>query len=263
MLSKILEYKKLELQYRRRQVSLKELQKRVGDTEPAVTFLKNFDADLNLICEVKKASPSAGILRVDYDPVRLAWDYRDHGAKALSVLTDEKFFQGHLNDLIAIKKSLGNVCPILRKDFTLHEYHIFEARAFGADAVLLIVAALDFYQLQDYLQIAKELGMAALVEIHDELEWQTAQKLPSLEILGINNRNLQTLETNVETTKRLLPLVQAACHRSPLTVISESGLSQKQTLQELQAMGVHGFLIGESLLKEKKPGEKLQELLKK
>lgn len=274
MLDKILDYKKLELEHIRRRVSLKDVQKKAYDAEPGKPLLKRFDDGVNIIAEVKKASPSAGIIREDFNAVDIATIYAENGAKALSVLTDENFFKGSLENLIRIKAHFNKIhedpLPLLRKDFTLGEYHVFEARGAGADAILLIVAALDDYQLKGYQEIAVELGLTVLVEVHDKDELDRALKIkPAL--LGINNRNLKTFETSVQTTKDLKKhldetykflLPYAGSDAKPPRVISESGIKDRDTILDLQKNGIDGFLIGESLMREKDFGAKLQNLIK-
>lgn len=273
MLDKILDYKKLELEHIRRRVSLKDVQKKAADAGPAKPLLSRFDDGINIIAEVKKASPSAGVIREDFNAIDIATIYAESGAKALSVLTDEKFFKGSLENLIRIKAHFQKIhqdpLPILRKDFTLGEYHIFETRGAGADAILLIVAALDDFQLKDYQEIASELGLTVLVEVHDKDELDRALKIkPAL--LGINNRNLKTFETDIQTTKELKVhldetykylLPYANGNAKPPRVISESGLKDRDTILDLKKSGVDGFLIGESLMREKDFGAKLKNLI--
>lgn len=255
MLKKIIEYKRLELEYKKRQVSVQDVRFKALDNEPARPFLKNFKKnDINIIAEVKKASPSAGVIRADFKPVEIAKIYEENGAKAISVLTDEKFFQGHLDYLTNIKKSVS--LPILRKDFTIDEYHIYEGRAAGADAMLLNLNILDDYEISDFHALVLDLGMMPLLEVRDQKEWERARKLP-LQLLGINNRYLDTFDVDIQTTLRLLKHVS-----KNIPVISESGLKDHETLVKLQAEGVAGFLIGESLVKEKDIGKKLRELAK-
>ena len=253
-LKEIIEYKKQELEARKRKASFQDQQKKAGDTAPALSFLQNFTNEkINIIAEVKKASPSKGVIREDFKPVDIAMMYEEGGASSLSVLTDENFFMGHLDYLTQIRQMVK--LPLLRKDFTLSEYHIFEARGAGADAVLLNANVLDDHQLKDYNDLATELGMTALMEIHDEDEWNRVKDLP-LKLLGVNNRYLDTFGVDTETTDRLLPLFP-----KDLPVISESGLKDHETLARLKEKGVAGFLIGETLMKAKSPGAKLKELI--
>jgi indole-3-glycerol phosphate synthase len=243
ILNKIVDYKRGELEHARRQISIKDVRNMACDSEPARNFLAGFNkTDLNIIAEVKKASPSAGVIRKFFDPVAIARSYEEGGAKALSVLTDEHFFQGHLDYLNAIKKVVK--LPALRKDFTLDQYQIYEARAAGADAILLIVAILEEQQIKDYVQLAFELGMTALVEVHDARELEMAVNAKA-KLLGVNNRDLRTFTTNIETTLELL----ARCPKE-IPLISESGLKDHDTLTKLHKAGAFGFLIGESFMRE-------------
>jgi indole-3-glycerol phosphate synthase len=254
ILKKIVAHKRLELEAARRKVSLQDVRKMADDTALALPFLGQFSkTDINIIAEVKKASPSAGVIREDFDAVKIAHLYEDNGAQALSVLTDEKFFQGHLDFLRKIRKAVK--LPVLRKDFTIDEYQIYEGRAAGADAILLIAAVLDDLQLSDYHELVIELGMTPLVEVHDSAELTRAAFLP-LKLLGVNNRNLKTFVTTLDTT---LDLQEKAPPGVP--VISESGLKDHATLLRLKEAGVSGFLIGETFMRANDIGKKLREML--
>jgi indole-3-glycerol phosphate synthase len=211
-------------------------------------------AGRQIIAEIKKASPSRGVIRTDFDPAIHAREYQLAGAACISVLTDGPFFQGSLGDLEAAR---GNCSiPLLRKDFVIDRYQIVEARAYGADAILLIVAALSPEQLSDLLAVATAEGLDALVEVHDERELETALAAGS-RLIGVNNRNLKTFVTSSEVTRRLVPLVPRG-----VTLISESGLGAAAELSELEAVGVHGFLIGETFMASDSPGERLASLLR-
>lgn len=253
-LKKIIEYKKEELASRRRKVSLKDVQLKADDAPPAWPFLAGFkEGEVNIIAEVKKASPSAGIIRSDFSPVNIAILYEEFGARAISVLTDENFFKGSLDFLTRIKQHVS--LPCLRKDFTLDEYHVFEARGAGADAVLLIAAVLDKPQLKDYHKLIEELGMTPLVEVHDEKDLAKVQSIPP-KLIGINNRNLHTFETSLDTSLELSSKTPEGA-----TLISESGLKSHQDLVDLTAVGFSGFLIGEALMREEDVGGKLKEFI--
>ncbi|MFA5515133.1 MAG: indole-3-glycerol phosphate synthase TrpC [Desulfuromonadales bacterium] len=206
-----------------------------------------------VIAEVKKGSPSKGIIRSDFDPVAIAEIYQKNGAACLSVLTDQNFFCGHLNYLGHIREAVG--LPLLRKDFICDVYQIFEARAYGADAVLLIAAMLDPLQLRDFAAQAAELQLDVLLEVHDEAELALALQT-DCELIGINNRSLHTFVTDLTTTERLLPLVPA-----DRFVVAESGIHSRDDLLRLQRSGARGFLVGESLMRETDIGLKLRELL--
>lgn len=195
---------------------------------------------VSLIAEIKRASPSKGPLRPDLDPVALALEYEAHGAAAISVLTDEHYFQGSLDDLRAVRRRAS--LPLLRKDFVLEPYQVYEARAAGADAVLLIVAALSDGDLRALHHLITTLGMAALVEVHDGVELQRALKVAPA-IVGVNNRDLHTFEVNLDTTARLRPLVPAG-----VILVSESGVHNRADVARLAAIGADAMLIGEALV---------------
>lgn len=253
ILKKIVDYKILELESRRRKVSIQDMRSKSRDVESSRPFWGHFNpAEINIIAEIKKASPSAGVIREDFEPTELAHVYEDNGARAISVLTDENFFQGSLRYLVQVKSAVQ--LPVLRKDFTLSEYDIFEARAHDADAILLIAAILDDFQLRDYNQLAAELGMQALVEVHGVDEYQRCKSL-SVDVVGVNNRDLQTFKTNTQTTLDVLELSEGK-HR----LVSESGLSDPGMLSRLQQRGVYGFLIGEALLRQKNVAAELRRL---
>lgn len=253
-LTKIIDYKKQELEHIRRKVTLQDVRLKAQDAGPARDFLGVVRGEgTRIIAEVKKASPSGGVIRSNFDPVKIAQMYEENGAAALSVLTDEHFFQGRLEHLTEIRARLK--LPLLRKDFTFNEYQIHESRGAGADAVLLIVRILDDPQLKDFLDLSREIGMSALVEVHDEKDLERAAKIGA-GLIGINNRDLDTLKVDLETSLRL---GQKAPRSAVL--VSESGISTRKNLESLQAAGIHVYLIGESLLREEDPGKKLKELL--
>jgi indole-3-glycerol phosphate synthase len=216
------------------------LQRRVARAEPAV------------IAEVKRASPSRGVIREDFHPAQIAGSYRDGGAACLSVLTDVDFFQG--SD--AFLKEAREACdlPVLRKDFTVDPYQVVEARAIGADAVLLIVAALSDEQMDELARTAREVGLDVLVEVHDRVELERALALPT-PLIGINNRDLHTFETRLETTLELLPHIPR-----DRIVVTESGIHSRDDVARMRAHEVHAFLVGEAFMRAAEPGEKLREL---
>jgi indole-3-glycerol phosphate synthase len=213
---------------------------------------------IRLIAEVKKASPSKGLLKPDFDPVRLARAYADGGAAAISVLTEEPHFQGSLSHLESIACDLAQRSrrpPLLRKDFIFDRYQIFEARVHGADAVLLIAAILESDQLFDLIAQANGLGMQALVEVHDAKELAGALEAGA-SIVGINNRDLRTFHTDLATTQRLVQAIPAGCVR-----VSESGIQSRQDLAALRSWGVDAVLVGEALVTAKDPSAKMRELI--
>ena len=206
-----------------------------------------------LITEIKKASPSAGLIRPDFDAVALAHTYVDAGATCLSVLTDEPFFQGCAQDLKAVRAAVG--LPILRKDFILEPWQVYESRLMGADCILLIMAALSDNQARELEEIARALDMDVLVEVHDERELERACGLQT-QLMGINNRNLKTLQTDLETTVKLAPLVP-----SERFLIAESGIRSHDDVIRLCEAGARSFLVGESLLRHSDVGAATRELL--
>jgi indole-3-glycerol phosphate synthase len=204
-----------------------------------------------VIAEIKRASPSKGLLRDNVDAAAVARDYAEAGAAAISVLTDEQYFRGSLADLEAVRAAVD--CPALRKDFVIDPVQLLEGRAAGADAALLIVAALEDTQLRELLAVCSEYRLDALVEVHTREELDRALAAGA-EIVGINNRDLNTFQTDIEVTRALLP------HTQGRTVVSESGLEDAATIRSLAATGVHGFLVGEALMRAPDPGEALRKL---
>jgi indole-3-glycerol phosphate synthase len=205
-----------------------------------------------VIAEIKRASPSRGVLREDFDPEAIARDYAAHGAACLSVLTDAQFFGGAPEHLAIAREASG--LPVLRKDFTIDEYQVHEARAMGADCILLIVAALDLPRMQALESVAEALGMAVLVEVHDAAELDHALRLRT-PLVGINNRNLRTFETRLETTLDLLSAVPA-----DRIVVTESGILTRGDVTRVRTHGVHAFLVGEVFMRAAQPGRALEDI---
>ncbi len=256
ILDRIVAHKREELRAARAATPFGEMRARAADG-PA---LRDFAAALrlpgvSLIAEVKKASPSRGILREDFDHVALAKTYAGSGASAISVLTDEEHFQGSLDHLREIRAALPDGPPLLRKDFIFDEYQLYEARSFGADAVLLIVAVLEQDRLVGLLGESRRLGLSALVEVHDEIEVERAVNAGAT-IIGVNNRDLRTFEIDLEATERLRPLVPR-----DRTLVAESGIFTRDDVMRLDACGVDAVLIGEALVTAPDPGAKIRELL--
>lgn len=264
ILDRILEHKKAELRHKQSRSYLAELKAMIRDAPAPSGFAVALDATRArqspaLIAEVKKASPSLGLLREEFadrfDHVAIAKAYFDHGASAVSVLTDKDFFQGDLRYLQDIKKAVP--LPALNKEFMVGDVQFYEARAYGADAVLLIVAALERRQLVDYHALASGLGMDVLFETHHEreldlvLEW-----VPEARLIGINNRDLKTFTTDLDVTFRLAKRIPA-----DKLIVSESGIHSRRDVLRLVESGVHAMLVGESLIRAKRTGEKVRELL--
>ena len=213
-----------------------------------------------LIAEVKKASPSAGVICADFDPVRIARRYEAAGASCLSVLTDEKFFQGALDDLRRIRAAVE--LPLLRKDFIIDERQILEAIEWGADAILLIVAILADAQLKDYLELARAAGLAALVEVHDEEELGRAISAGA-QLIGVNNRDLKNFKVDLATTERLAARVKTFPLSEKRLLVAESGIHARADVERLTRCGANAILVGESLLREGNIEAKVSELLGK
>jgi len=210
---------------------------------------------IQLIAEVKKASPSRGIIRPDFDPVEIAIIYAGNGAAAVSVLTESGYFQGSLDHLKDIRNALHNKLPLLRKDFIFDLYQVYESRAYGADSLLLIVAILKLEELQALLRLSHELGMSCLVEVHNEAEVEIALSSEA-RIIGINNRDLTTFSVDIATTERLSPLIPP-----DRIVVSESGIKERADIEKLSQLGVDAVLIGESLMAAPDIAAKMRELL--
>ena len=259
ILQKIVAHKRTEVAAAKARFSIERLRQRlelVEDTPRGFARALRTMAESGgtaVIAEVKKGSPSKGVIRADFDPLEIAEIYQDHGATCLSVLTDETFFLGHLNYLGLIREAVG--LPLLRKDFICDPYQIVEARAFGADAILLIAAMLEDAELQDFAGQARELGLDVLLEVHDEAELERALRT-DCELIGVNNRSLRSFVTDLATTERLAPRLPA-----DRLLVTESGIHSRADVERLQRAGAAAFLVGESLMREADIGAKLEELL--
>lgn len=254
ILTRIVRHKAGEVSARAQRVPLEVLRERSAGQPAPRGFLQALESRIGrkqpaVIAEIKKASPSRGVIREDYDPGAIAASYARGGAACLSVLTDEQFFQGADDHLTTARQN--SELPVLRKDFMIDPYQIWESRVFGADCILLIVAALGDAQLLDLSGLALELGMDVLVEVHDREELERAQAL-RIPLLGINNRDLRTFETSLDTTLDLLPRIPDG-H----VVITESGIHSREDVLLMQEHGVHGFLVGEAFMRAPDPGEAL------
>ena len=257
ILDDIVANKKEELKETKRRKPLADIKSRASDAGPSRGFGKALsgEGELRLIAEVKKASPSKGVIREDFDPVKIAGTYEESGASCISVLTEKKYFQGSLDYLGSIRKAVN--IPLLRKDFIIDEYQVFEARAAGADAILLIAACLDKNQIQDFLGVAAGIGLDVLVESHTYRELDKAL-LAGSTLVGINNRDLTSFTVSLQTTFDLLKDIPG-----DRIVVSESGIKNRDDVLKLQKAGVDAILVGESLMREKEIGKKVMKLLGK
>jgi len=246
-LDKIVATKKHEVEALRNQMHVSQAEREISSMPPCLGFERAITTgrrrDLGLIAEVKKASPSKGLIRSDFDPVALASAYERAGADCLSVLTDSEYFQGSNAYLQQIRATVQR--PILRKDFTIDPLQVYEARLIGADAVLLIAAILNDAQLRELLKLAKELGMDALVEVHDRTELERALALEEASLIGINNRDLRTFVTDLRTTERLMAHVPTG-----RTIVSESGISDLGDIGFVRDAGAKAVLIGEHFMRQ-------------
>ena len=257
ILRKILQRKYAEVTERRKLRSITELEQQVLNQSPLRDFAQAIQTRITqgapaVIAEVKKASPSKGVIREDFKPADIARSYQDGGAICLSVLTDVDFFQG----ADAFLQQAREACelPVLRKDFNVDPYQIVEARALGADAILLIVAALEDAQMKELAEIAGQLGLSVLVEVHDRAELERALEL-STPLIGINNRDLHSFETRLETTLELLQHIP-----DDRIVVTESGIHNAEHVALMREHNVQSFLVGEAFMRAKEPGQKLKEL---
>ena len=257
ILKKILRRKVEEIAERSARVSLRQLGQRVQAAESPRGFIHALQARVNagqaaVIAEIKKASPSKGVLREHFEPAVIARSYEQGGAACLSVLTDVDFFQG-ADDYLRQARAACSL-PVIRKDFFVDPYQVYEARTLGADCILLIVAALSDAMLMELLELASHLQMDALVEVHDAKEMDRALATPAT-LIGVNNRNLRTFATTLDTTLDLL-----SGFPEDRLLVTESGINSREDVQRMRSRGVHAFLVGEAFMKAEEPGEKLAEL---
>ena len=256
ILQKIVENKREEVAQQREILPLGELRQMLADRPPTRDFggaIRN--RDCAVIAEVKRSSPSKGMIRKDFDPVGIAGIYEDNGASAISILTERKFFEGKAAYIPQIGRTVN--LPLLRKDFIIDPYQINETRVLGADALLLIARILEAGELRDFIGLASELGLAALVEVHDEADVEKAIS-SGARIVGINNRDLETFRTDLAVSIGLARRIPKA-----VTVVSESGINSRGDIEKLMEAGISAVLVGESLMREKDIGKKLRELLGK
>jgi indole-3-glycerol phosphate synthase len=264
ILEEIVWYKEREIPPMRDKLPLDQLKKQVAAMAPPLDFLgalKQGKTSPALIAEVKKASPSKGVIRADFDAVEIAKAYQRGGASCLSVLTDSKFFQGSFENLAAVRQAVD--LPLLCKEFVIYPYQIYYARAHGADAVLLIAAILEDSDLQYFLKIVAGLGMTALIEVHTAEEFDRVLKLKGVKLIGINNRNLTNFSVDLQTTQTLLGLHRQELIDREILIVSESGLHTAKDLQIVAEAGASAVLIGESLVKQDDPGQAIVDLFGK
>jgi len=255
ILDKIVAHKRREIEEKKRNFNIKRLISEAYSLKPRPSFEEAIKGDgINIIAEVKKASPSKGVIREDFDPVWLARAYERGGAKAISVLTDKEFFQGSPFYLRQIAEAVS--LPLLRKDFIIDEFQIYGAKVLGASSYLLIVSILSDEELKSFIELGRELGMEPLVETHDEREVERALKAGA-RIIGVNNRDLKTFKVSLSTTERLLPLIKGEGR----LCVSESGIGSKEDIEHLRRLGADAFLVGEALSRAKNPEEVLRSWL--
>jgi indole-3-glycerol phosphate synthase len=257
ILKRIIDRKYEEIRERSQQISLRELEQAAAAADTPRGFCRALSHRLSqgsaaVIAEIKKASPSKGVLRLDFDPAAIAQSYEIGGAACLSVLTDADFFQGSEDALISARAACK--LPVIRKDFIVDAYQVVEARAIGADCILLIAAALDDQQLAELYRLAVALGMDVLVEVHDARELERCLGLSPM-LLGINNRDLRTFEVSLQTTLDLLEDIPEGT-----TVVTESGILTTADVMRMRSSGVHAFLVGEAFMRADNPGAALQQM---
>jgi len=260
ILKKILSTKIEEIAEGKKNTSLnemRELAQQANSSLPVRGFINSIKAKIEnqqaaVIAEIKKASPSKGVMRENFEPIQIAKSYQQGGAACLSILTDQQYFQGH-NDFLKQAREISGL-PVIRKDFIIDPYQVYEARAIGADCILLIVAALEQQQLAELADLAHELNMDVLIEVHDSEELQRALKLPC-PLIGINNRNLRTFEVSLQTTIDLLPYIP-----NDRIVVTESAIHNKADVLLMRSHQVNTFLVGEAFMRAPEPGDMLREL---
>lgn len=263
ILEKIVWRKEIEVARLREKTPLAELQRQVSTASPPLDFaaalLRNGKTTPAVIAEVKKASPSKGVIREDFDPVAIATAYEKGGATCLSVLTDREFFQGSFDYLSQVRQAVA--LPLLCKEFIIYPYQIYQARLHGADAVLLIAAILSDKDLGYFTRIAKALGMTALVEVHTAEELDRVLAIDHVDVLGVNNRNLEDFSVNLDTTKTLLARASGHARVYEILFVSESGIHQSSDVAQVAQAGAQAILVGESLMRHPDPGAAITQLV--
>ncbi len=257
ILKDIIRDKRAEVAALKADAPLEEMRRLALNTRAPKSLGRALSGDkLKLIAEIKKASPSKGLLAPNLDAVNLAKIYTRNGAAVISVITEKNYFQGDISYLASIKKALGPPCPpLLRKDFIFEPYQVYETRARGADGLLLIAAALNRAELASLLSLSHKLQLDCIVEVHNKKELQAALECGA-EIIGINNRNLDTFEVNLDTTRLLIPLIPGNC-----TVVSESGFKNHRDVESIRSLGINAILVGEALVTQPDIARKIRELL--
>lgn len=262
ILEEIVWHKEVEVERMRDRLPLLKLRQQVKDATPPKDFLaalRNGKTNPALIAEVKKASPSKGVIRADFDPVVIAKAYAKAGASCLSILTDEKFFQGSFNNLSLVRQAVD--LPLLCKEFIIYPYQIYFARAQGADAILLIAAILEDKDLNYFVKIIKALGMTPLVEVHSLPELERVLGIDGVELIGINNRNLEDFSVSLQTTSDIFAAKQEELQQRDILVVSESGLHTPADINTVKQAGAKAVLIGESLVKQENIEQAVSNLL--
>jgi indole-3-glycerol phosphate synthase len=254
MLDKIIAQKREEIEQRKKVATITYLQERIARQKPTLDLALALKGNhIRLIAEVKQASPSRGMLSSNFNPLELAQTYAEGGAAAISVLTEANYFMGNIEHLAVIREAVG--LPLLRKDFIFDPYQIYESRAYGADALLLIAAILSREQLKELVSLSHSLGLRCLIEVHNEGEVERAV-VSEVEIIGINNRDLNTLSIDINMTRRLRPLIP-----QEQIVVSESGIKSKRDIEKLRKWGVDAVLVGEALVTAGDVRAKMKELI--
>ncbi|MBX2863957.1 MAG: indole-3-glycerol phosphate synthase TrpC [Leptolyngbyaceae cyanobacterium MAG.088] len=262
ILEKIVWHKEVEIDRLRQKTPLAELQRQILTAPPPLDFaaaLRNGKTKPSVIAEVKKASPSKGVIREDFDPVAISTAYEKGGATCLSVLTDKAFFQGSFDYLAQVRQAVN--LPLLCKEFIIYPYQIYLARIHGADAILLIAAILSDKDLGYFTRIAKALGMTALVEVHTAEELDRVLKLDQVKVLGINNRNLEDFSVSLNTTRDLLARALTHARADDIVFVSESGINHSDDVKQVATAGVQAILVGESLMRQPDPGAAIGQLM--
>jgi indole-3-glycerol phosphate synthase len=255
ILQQIVDYKREEIAARKRNTPASSFRDAELFRRKSISLLSALDRRplFSVIAEIKRSSPSAGVMNMAVQPEQLAGQYEKHGASAISVLTDQRFFNGNLDDLKSVRQVVS--LPVLRKEFIIDEYQIAEAKAYGADAILLIAGILEASQLDEYFEAASSYGLESLVELYEERELDKID-FDKLNLIGINNRDLRTMEIDLNRTIRMAKYIPAGT-----TIVSESGIQSSDDLRRLKDSGIHAALIGELFMKSRNPGETMQQML--